>query len=385
VRVLVVNAGSSSVKLSVLDGDHTESTDAVDPGDAERVLADLLSGAQRPDAVGHRVVHGGPDFTGPVLVDDEVLERIDALRALAPLHQEPAVTALRQARDALPGVPQVACFDTAFHSTLPAAAYTYAVPRRWRTELGVRRYGFHGLAHEWAARRSAEVLGRPLGELRIVTAHLGSGASLCAVERGRSVDTTMGFTPTAGLVMGSRSGDVDPAVPLWLVGRGVDRDEVATALDRDSGLLALAGSADAREVLRAADGGDATAELALDVWAHRARARIAAMAAAMGGLDVLAISGGVGEHLPAMRGRLVQRLSFLGIALDPDRNADADGGDVDISGEAAAVSTVVVTSREDLILAEQVRELLDPEPARTPGMDGDDERVDRPGPLSSSG
>lgn len=205
------------------------------------------------------------------------------------------------------------------------------------------------------------------GELRVVTAHLGSGASLCAVERGRSIDTTMGFTPTAGLVMGSRSGDLDPSVPLWLAGQGVDHDEVATALDRDSGLLALAGSSDAREVLRAAEGGDATAELALGVWAHRARAHIAAMAAAMGGLDVLAISGGVGEHLPAMRERMVRRLSFLGIAVDPDRNAGADGGDVDISGAAAAVSTVVVTAREDLIVAEQVWELLDPSrPA--PGM-----------------
>lgn len=228
-RVLVVNAGSSSVKLSVLDGNRTEHTGSADPHDTERALADLLSGPDAPDAVGHRVVHGGPDFTGPVVVDDEVLDRIDALRALAPLHQGPAVTALRQARAALPGTPQVACFDTAFHATLPAAAHTYAVPRRWRAELGVRRYGFHGLAHEWAARRAAGLLGRPLGELRIVTAHLGSGASLCAVDRGRSVDTTMGFTPTAGLVMGSRSGDLDPAVPLWLVEQGMDRAGTATA------------------------------------------------------------------------------------------------------------------------------------------------------------
>lgn len=358
VRVLVVNAGSSSVKLSVLDGDRAEHIDSVDPGDAGRALADLLSGPRRPDAVGHRVVHGGPDFTGPVVVDDEVLCRIDDLRALAPLHQEPAVTALRQARDALPGVPQVACFDTAFHVTLPAAAHTYAVPRRWRTELGVRRYGFHGLAHEWAARRAAELLGRPLDELRIVTAHLGSGASLCAVERGRSVDTTMGFTPTAGLVMGSRCGDLDPTVPLWLVGRHLEHEEVARALDHDSGLLALAGDADPRRVLRAAQDGDVAADLALEVWAHRGRALVASMAAAMGGIDVLAFSGGVGEHLPGLRQRLVQRLEFLGVALDTERNALADRGDADISGVASAVSTVVVSAREDLIVAEQVRAVL---------------------------
>ncbi|MHA6781640.1 acetate/propionate family kinase [Pseudonocardia saturnea] len=357
-RVLVVNAGSSSVKLSVLEGSRTEHTGSVDPGDVERALADLLSGTGAPEAVGHRIVHGGPDFTGPVVVDDEVLGRIDALRALAPLHQEPAVTALRQARDALPEVPQVACFDTAFHATLPAAAHTYAVPRRWRTELGVRRYGFHGLAHEWAARRAAELLGRPLGELRIVTAHLGSGASLCAVDRGTSVDTTMGFTPTAGLVMGSRSGDLDPAVPLWLVDQGLDRADIATALDRSSGLLALAGHADAREVVEAAAGGDVVADLALEVWAHRARAQIAAMAAAMGGLDVLAFSGGLGEHLPELRERAVDRLAFLGVTLDPDRNAVAQGGDADISGESA-VSAVVVAAREDLIMSEQIHELLD--------------------------
>lgn len=357
-RVLVVNAGSSSVKLSVLDGDRAEHADSVDPGDAERALADLLSGPRRPDAVGHRVVHGGPDFTGPVVVDDEVLGRIDALGALAPLHQRPAVAALRQARAALPGVPQVACFDTAFHASIPAAAHTYAVPRRWRTELGVRRYGFHGLAHEWAAHRAAELLGRPLDELRIVTAHLGSGASLCAVERGRSVDTTMGFTPTAGLVMGSRCGDLDPSVPLWLVEQGLDRHGVASALDHDSGLQALAGTADARAVLRAAESGDPEADLALDVWAHRARAHVAAMAAAMGGIDVLAFSGGVGEHLPALRQRLVGRLGFLGLALDPDRNARTDGGDAEISAASCAAATVVVSAREDRVVAGQVRALL---------------------------
>ena len=233
-RVLVVNAGSSSVKLSVLDGDGAvEAQESVEPAAAGEALGRLLG--ERPDTVGHRVVHGGARFTGPTLVDDDVLAGIDELRVLAPLHQGPAVDALSQAREALPGVPQVACFDTAFHHTIPPAAATYAIPRQWRQELGVRRYGFHGLAHDWSSGRAAEIVGRPVGELRTVTAHLGSGASLCAVDRGRSVDTTMGFTPTAGLVMGTRSGDLDPAVPTYLVRRGVDPVEVADALDRRSG------------------------------------------------------------------------------------------------------------------------------------------------------
>ncbi|MDN5749802.1 MAG: acetate/propionate family kinase, partial [Pseudonocardia sp.] len=290
-RILVVNAGSSSVKLSLLDGDEVVRQDSVGPDDAGDALGAFLR--ERPEAVGHRVVHGGTRFPGPALVDDDVLAGIDTLHDLAPLHQGPAVVALRRARELLPGVPQVACFDTAFHAAMPAAASTYAVPRRWRDELGVRRYGFHGLAHEWSSRRAAEIVGRPVGALRTVTAHLGSGASLCAVDRGVSVDTTMGFTPTAGLVMGTRSGDLDPSVPPYLVRRGVSAQDVGEALDSDSGLLALGGAADPRELVGSAE---PDAALALDVWVHRARGLVAAMAAAMGGLDVLAFSGGVGEH-----------------------------------------------------------------------------------------
>jgi acetate kinase len=350
-RVLVVNSGSSSVKLTLLDGDDVVKDESVDPADAHDALAGLV--AERPDAVGHRVVHGGTRFTGPTVVDDDVVRGIEDLAALAPLHQGPALDALRQARDALPGVPQVACFDTAFHRTLPAAASTYAVPARWRTEYGVRRYGFHGLAHQWAARRAAELVGRPVGELRTVVAHLGSGASLCAVDGGRSVDTTMGHTPTAGLVMGSRSGDLDPAVPTYLIGRGEDPAAVASALDRDSGLRALAGTPDMREVLTRADAGDDDAGLAVDVWAHRARALVAGMVAALGGLDVLAFSGGVGEHQPRLRARIVDGLGFLGLHLDHARNEAATGGDA-----AVGDSTVVVHAREDLVIAAEVREAL---------------------------
>ncbi|MHA6624962.1 acetate/propionate family kinase [Pseudonocardia sichuanensis] len=359
VRTLVVNAGSSSVKIALLDGDEVVTRESVDPGDAEDALGKALG--QGIDAVGHRVVHGGTRFTGPVVVDDDVVAGIEALRDMAPLHQGPALDALRHARAALPDVPQVACFDTAFHTTIPAAAHTYAVPRRWRDELGVRRYGFHGLAHEWAARRAAELVDRPPEQLRTVTAHLGSGASLCAVDRGRSVDTTMGFTPTAGLVMGTRSGDLDPSVPPYVVRDGLDASDVATALDRESGLQALAGASDLRDVLAGVDADEADAVLALDVWVHRARGLVAAMAAALGGVDVLAFSGGVGEHQPRMRAAIVDGLGFLGLALDAGRNAASGGdGEVDavIGADGCPGAVVVLEAREDLVIAEQVRGLL---------------------------
>ncbi|SFO43764.1 acetate kinase [Pseudonocardia ammonioxydans] len=360
-RTLVINAGSSSLKLALLDQDdgtvRTLDTDTVDPDGLAEALPGL-AGDPPPDAVGHRVVHGGDEFTGPVAVDDAVLDRIDALRGLAPLHQGPALDALRRARALLPDAAHVACFDTAFHRTIPAAAATYAVPARWRTEFGVRRYGFHGMAHEWSTRRTGELLDRDPADLRIVNAHLGAGASLCAIDRGISVDTTMGFTPTSGLVMGTRSGDLDPAVPPWLAGRGLDPDDVADALNRDSGLLALAGESDPRHIQDAADDGDARSAAALDVWAHHARAGVAAMIAALGGLDVLTFSGGVGEHQPRMRERAVRGLEFLGLRLDPARNDEAHSGDAVLSPDGAAVTTAVVTAREDVVIAEQVAAVL---------------------------
>ena len=364
-RVLVVNAGSSSVKIRLLDsGDglvHHADLGA-DRGRPEPgALEDALAGLGTIDAVGHRVVHGGPDRHGPVLVDDAVLAELDELAALAPLHQPPALAALRATRSALPGVPAVACFDTAFHARMPAAASTYAIPTRWREQLGVRRYGFHGLAHEWAARRAAVLAGPGL---RTVVAHLGSGASACAVswdgDRPRSVDTTMGFTPTAGLVMASRSGDLDPAVPLWLVeSAGLSAAEVAAGLDRESGLVGLAGTADMRAVLAAERDGRADAVLAVEVWLHRLRAAVAAMAAALGGLDVLVFSGGIGERSAGLRARAVDGLGFLGLALDPTANAAADpDGETDVSAAGAPARTLVVHSREELVISAQVRDLI---------------------------
>jgi acetate kinase len=363
-QVLVVNAGSSSVKLRLLGAGDTVlrqvDLDAergrFDPAELDGVVRRLAAGGV--DAVGHRIVHGGTEFTGPVVLTEGVLAAVERLGTLAPLHQPPAVSAARVACAALPEVTAVACFDTAFHAGLPPAASSYAIPRRWRAEFGVRRYGFHGLAHEWGARRAAELLGVPQARLRTVVAHLGSGASLCAVDRGRSVDTTMGFTPTAGLVMGTRCGDLDPAVPLWLVARrGLDVGEVADALDRRSGLVGLTGMADMREVLAAQQRGDPEAELGIGVWLHRLGAQVAAMAAAMGGLDTLVFSGGVGENIPQLRQAVATRLAFLGLALDPAANA-AGGSDRDVSAPGAPVRTLVVHTREDVVIAGQVRRLL---------------------------
>ncbi|OLT15502.1 acetate kinase [Pseudonocardia sp. CNS-139] len=360
-RVLVVNAGSSSVKIRVLDPDdrlvHSEDVPADRGRPDAGALAAALVRTGPVDAVGHRVVHGGPRLRGPVRVDEAVLRELKELVALAPLHEAAALATLRTTRDALPEAPDVACFDTAFHASLPAAASTYAVPAHWRRDLGVRRYGFHGLAHEWAARRTAELAG-PVP--RLVVAHLGSGASLCAVADGRSVDTTMGFTPTAGLVMGSRCGDLDPAVPLWLVEHaGLAVREVADALDHGSGLLGLAGVADVRDVLAAEADGDPDAALAVGVWLHRLCAGVAAMAAALGGMDALAFSGGVGENAAGLRARAVARLGFLGLRLDEAATPRATGGaEGDVSAPGAPARTVVVHTREDLVVAGQVRALL---------------------------
>jgi acetate kinase len=297
------------------------------------------------------VVHGGPRLSSAVRLDDEVVAYLRTLTELAPLHQGPALEAIDAIRRKLPSVPAVACFDTAFHHLLPAAAATYAIPLEWRERWSIRRYGFHGLSHAYASRRSAELVGKPLEALRIVTCHLGSGSSLAAIQGGQSVDTTMGFTPLEGLVMGTRAGTVDPGLILYLIrGGGLDVDTVNEGLERHSGLLALAGTADMREVLAAGGGA------ALDVFLHRLKALIAAMAAAMDGLDLLAFTGGIGEHAAPVRLGAAAGLGFLGVALDEDLNLGS--GDREVSRPGAKVRTVVVASREDLEIARQVRELL---------------------------
>jgi acetate kinase len=350
VKVLVVNAGSSSLKLRLL-GDDDE---LLASADLERGhLGDAIGSlGARPDAVGHRIVHGGTDLTRPTVIDDGVVERLVGLADLAPLHQPKSLRALADVTRALPGVPAVACFDTAFHATLPEAAATYAVPRSWR-QRHVRRYGFHGLSHAYVARRASQLLGGPVA--RVVSCHLGAGASLCAIRDGRSVDTTMGFTPLEGLVMATRSGTVDPGLVLWLLEhQDTDRAALQHALEHESGLLALAGTPDMRELLAR---GDADARLALDVYVHRLRAGIAAMAAALGGLDALVFTGGVGEHAARVRAEAAAGLAFLGVSIDVEANADVQP-DAEVTAPEARVRTLVIEAREDLEVARGTRRAL---------------------------
>jgi acetate kinase len=359
-RVLTVNAGSSSLKLRLLDEDSSllASSDlATNRGQvAQENVESAIADFPTPDAVGHRIVHGGERFRDPVRIDAGVVQALRELVELAPLHQPKSLAALEAVSALLPDVPAVACFDTAFHATIPARAHTYPIPKEWRQRYGLRRYGFHGLSHAYAATRAGEILGR--AELRFVTCHLGAGASLAAVAHGQSLDTTMGFTPLEGLAMATRSGSIDPGMLLWLLERhSLTVDQMAEALEHDSGLRGLAGTADMPEVLERARAGDHAAVLARDVYVHRLRAGIASMVAAMDGLDALVFTGGVGENSPEIRERAISGLAFLGVSIDPERNSKAANDRV-ISAEGSQVATLAVTSREDLQMANDVRRLL---------------------------
>jgi len=333
--ILVVNAGSTSLKLSAVEEDDSASPVA------------SLDRAPPVAAVAHRIVHGGTRFRGPVLVDDEVRRELEALTELAPLHNAPALRALDDARRALPDVPHVAVFDTAFHATLPDEAHTYALPRRWREEWGIRRYGFHGLSVAW----SAERVRLP----RLVVCHLGGGCSVTAVLDGRSLDTTMGFSPLEGVPMGTRSGSIDPEIPLYLLRHGLlDLDEVERELEHESGLRGLAGTDHVRE-LEASD--EPEARLALAVFCHRVAAAVAAMATALGGLDALVFTAGIGEGSAPIRARICRRLRFLGVELDERANASA-APDADLAAAASPVRVWVVHAREDAIAARAARTLV---------------------------
>jgi acetate kinase len=361
-RILVVNAGSSSLKLRVLDGSDTVAGTADLPalqGASDvAALKEALAGFGQVDVVGHRVVHGGTMFSAPVVVDASVRKRLEALTDLAPLHQPKSLEALDAVSAVLGPVPAVACFDTAFHASIPDAAATYALPAEWRQRWTLRKYGFHGLSHSFVSRRAISLLGLGAGS-RIVTCHLGAGASLCAVLDGRSVDTTMGFTPLDGLVMATRSGSVDPGLVLWLEEHaGTPPAGLAATLEHRSGLYGLAGTGDMREILARADAGDDRATLARDVYLHRLRGLTASMAAAVGGLDALVFTGGVGENSPEIRSRAMAGLGFLGVKADEAANAASDEGDREIGAPGAPVRAMVIAAREDLEIAAQVRTVL---------------------------
>lgn len=361
-RVLVLNTGSSSVKYQLIDtttGQRIRRGMVEEVTDHERALTEI--GEQLADAtidaVGHRVVHGGERFSEPTLVDDEVIAAIRDLVPLAPLHNPANLLGIEQARRRWPDVAHVAVFDTAFHRTLPPAAHRYAVPESWYTDLGVRRYGFHGTSHQYAARRAAELLGRPLGELDLITAHLGNGASITAVARGRSVETSMGLTPLEGLVMGTRSGDIDPAV-VTHVSRATGRDllDVIAELNHSAGLRGLGGSSDMREIIDRSEAGDERARLAFDVFCHRVRKYIGAYLVVLGRCDAIVFTGGIGEHSAHVRGEVLRDLDGLGIVVDAGRNAAHEPV---ISTDDSGVAVLVVPADEESEIARQTAEVVE--------------------------
>ncbi len=391
-QVLVFNAGSSSLKFGIFsvgtetrevfkgsyerfreggceyrfrqgETDERGAAAFAGPGDALKGVPAALKrfALDSIDAVGHRIVHGGARFSAPTLLDDDTVEAIAALTPLAPLHNPANLEAVRLCRDLWPDLPQVAVFDTAFHLGNPAFATTYAVPARWR-DAGLRRYGFHGTSHKYVAQRAAEEIGRPLSDLQLVSIHLGNGASVCAVNRGQSMDSSMGMTPLEGLVMGTRSGDVDPGAFGFLSRElGLSVQEIEDALYDDSGLKGLAGSSDMRDIEDRATKGDPQAQLAIEIYAYRARKYVGAYAAAMGGLDAIVFTGGIGENSPSMRRRICDGLDFMGLQLDHDRNMA-----VNLSGHAAPqiqaygsrVRVFVTETAEQLMIARETAAAL---------------------------
>ncbi len=373
-RILSINCGSSSLKCALIDS--AAGTTLFDKrveriaGDGQAAaMAQVLDALARevpadkqPEAAAHRIVHGGAEFAAPVLVTDEVFARIAQLGALAPLHNPPALAALELARQRL-SVPHLAVFDTSFHSTLPPRAREYALPRELAEKHGVRRFGFHGINHEHVMHAAARFLGRAPQDLRIVSCHLGNGASVTAIEYGRSVETSMGMTPLEGLVMGTRGGDVDPGVLLHLLrAPGFDAARLDEVLNRESGLQGLAGSHDMRDIEDRAAAGDETCRRALAIYSHRVRKYIGAYAAIMGGVDAIAFTGGIGENSALVRNRVLQRLDFLGARLDDDRNADARPDAArpvtPISDEGSRVALLVVRADEEAAMANAAAALL---------------------------
>jgi len=364
--VFVVNSGSSSIKYQLVD---LEGEQVVVSGIIERIgepgqvpdhaagmreVLERLGPGREIAAVGHRVVHGGPRFSAATVITDEVEAAIDELSALAPLHNPANLLGIRAARAALPEVPQVAVFDTAFHHSLAPEAYTYAIDAELAARHQVRRYGFHGTSHQYVSRAAAAFLGRPLGSLRTIVMHLGNGASITAVRDGVSIDTSMGLTPLEGLVMGTRSGDIDPGVLLHLARTaGLGIDGLDDLLNRRSGLLGLTGTGDMRDVQEAASNGDEAALAALAVWRHRIRHYIGAYIAELGGVDALVFTAGIGENNALLRRRALAGLEFLGIEIDDDRNELASSQPRFISPEGAAVAVLVIPTNEELEIARQ--------------------------------
>ncbi|MGD2074660.1 MAG: acetate kinase [Gammaproteobacteria bacterium] len=396
-RILVINSGSSSVKYQLLDMDRESVLTSgvlerigeaesrlvhrwrVDGGQKElrreervadhqhaleciaAALKDSgsLSASSGLDGIGHRVVHGGEDFTEPTLIDAAVVERIRALSPLAPLHNPANLTGIEVCLRLYPDLPQVAVFDTAFHQTMPAHAYRYAVPQGWYRDHRVRRYGFHGTSHRHVACQAAAFLQRPLATLNLITLHLGNGASAAAIQGGRCVDTSMGLTPLEGLIMGTRCGDIDPAIPFYLArAAGASAGELEAELNRSSGLKGICGVNDMREIQRRAASGDARARLALDMYCYRIRKYIGAYFAVLGHVDALVFTAGIGENSAPVRETACLGLERLGIAIDSDRNRAAHEGAVAIERPGAVVRVLAIPTNEEIEIARQTLECI---------------------------
>jgi len=393
-KVLVINCGSSSVKYSLFD---MEDESVLAKGIVERVGLDnsmlkhkavngrscerevvalnhsqalkaalevlvdsefgVLEDLGQIKAVGHRVVHGGEKFSGSVVIDEEVVKAIEDFSQLAPLHNPPNLLGIKACKELLPHAIQVAVFDTAFHQTLSPQAYMYALPFELYENERIRRYGFHGTSHKYVALKTAEVLGKPIEELKIITCHLGNGCSITAVKGGKSIETSMGFTPLEGLVMGTRSGDIDPAVVVYLMEKGMDEEEIYKLLNNKSGLLGVSGvSSDWRDVKEAALQGNERARLAAEIFIHRVKKYIGAYAAILGGLDAITFTAGIGENDPWVRERICEGLEFLGVKIDRRLNEEGSGARV-VSASDARVAVLVVPTNEELMIARDTLEL----------------------------
>ncbi|MCC6680280.1 MAG: acetate kinase [Phycisphaeraceae bacterium] len=394
-KVLVVNCGSSSIKYQLFEmpnrqvlskglverigeresamsftqggqthrrtcevRDHEEAMalilETLLAGDGEAVLSDI----SQIKAVGHRVVHGGEAFTGSVLIDEKVIASIERVADLAPLHNPPNLVGIRAAMHEMPDVPQIACFDTAFHTTIPPVAYLYALPYELYEKFGIRRYGFHGTSHRYVARRAAEMLGRHKYDINCITCHLGNGSSAAAVRNGRSVDTSMGLTPLEGLVMGTRTGDFDPAILFYLADKGYDAATLNDMCNKKSGVLGLSGlSNDMRTLGEQARAGHKRAQLAIDVFCYRIKKYIGAYAAVLGRLDAVIFTGGIGENAADLRAKMCSELNLLGITIDEQRNSETVGREGRITTDASPTAVLVIPTNEEAAIANDTYEL----------------------------
>ena len=388
-NILVINAGSSSLKYQLLNPDTQEvlakglcerigidgkftykpagkdpikDADVAMPTHSEAIqtvlhaLVDekngVISSMKEIDAVGHRVVHGGEKFAQSVLITDEVMAAIEECNPLAPLHNPANIIGIKACQELMPGTPMVAVFDTAFHQTMPPVAYTYALPYEYYEQDKVRRYGFHGTSHKYVSQRAAAMLGKPIEELKLISCHLGNGSSITAIDGGKSVDTSMGFTPLAGLPMGTRSGDLDAGILEYLMHKhGYNIDEMLNVLNKKSGVLGISGvSSDFRDLESAAPQGNQRAQLALDVFDYSVKKFIGSYAAAMGGVDAIIFTAGVGENGPDTRANVVSGLEFMGVKIDPEKN-NTRGKEVDVATDDSKVRILVIPTNEELMIA----------------------------------